>query len=86
MFSDSKFFLRGVGNKTQHVHCTTVPGNSALVQLRAKLEFTRKTIPLLSMLNQYYSKKDSEVICGFILMKFVSLIWEMSVILCHDLK
>jgi hypothetical protein len=46
----------------------------------------KKKIPLLSMINQHFSKNYSEVICGFILMKFVSLIWEMSVILCHNLK
>jgi hypothetical protein len=40
--------------RTQHVHCTTVLGKSSLVQLRVKLEFTRKKFPLFSMLNQHF--------------------------------
>ena len=72
--------------RTQHVHCTTVPGKSPLVQLRAKLEFTRTKCPLLSMLNQHFSKKYSEVICGSILMKVTTLNLAMSVILRHNLK
>ena len=59
--------------RTQRVHCTTVPGKSPLVQLRAKLEFTRKKFPLLSMLNQHFFCNYSEVICGSILMKLISL-------------
>ena len=55
MFNDSKFFLLGVGNKN-----TTGT---------AKLEFTRKKFPLLSMLNQHFSKNYSEVICGSISIK-----------------
>jgi hypothetical protein len=59
--------------RTQHVHCTTVPVKSPFVQLRAKLDFTRKKFPLLSMLNQHnFFFNYSEVICGSILMKLIS--------------
>ena len=59
MFNDIKFFLLGVGNKN-----TTGT---------AKLEFTRKKFPLLSMLNQHFSKYYTEAIGSPILMKLILL-------------
>ena len=52
--------------RTQHVHCTTVLGKSPLVQLRVKLEFKRKKIPIIFYVKPTFFSYYSEVICGSI--------------------
>jgi len=73
MFNDSKFFLLGVGNKNTTGTLCSREITPKFSTVTVKLEFIRKKFPLLSMLNQHFSKNYSEVICGSILIKLISL-------------